>query len=324
MLQGQRIARTSGISKNRKTNNMDIEQQKTVDPLTGEQSTPHDLQLFAYQEWKAKGRHLEEYACELIGTALLVMAVIGAVAVVQASGSPISAIVKPIQLRLLLTGFIIATSGLLITISPLGRLSGAHLNPAISLGFWMLGKLSRRDMIGYIVSQMAGAIVGAFASRPIFGMLAREVKFAAMAPGPRVSVAMAFTGELLCSFAMALAIYFFVSHEKLARWTPFMLVALIPFLVLADGTVSGCGMNPARWIGPAYIANIWEAAWIYIVGPAAGATLAVLLRKSGLAKHSMPVTAKLFHDANYRSLFKHDILPTKIHIPKGNNAVGSE
>jgi aquaporin Z len=273
--------------------------------------TLHDVRMFAYHEWKVKGHHLEEYACEFIGTALLVMAVIGAVAVVQAAGSPVSAVVKPMSLRLLLTGFIIASSGSLITISPFGRLSGAHLNPAISFGFWLLGKLGRRDMIGYVVSQMVGAVVGALLSKPIFGLPAREVKFAAMTPGPHIDVGVAFMGELLTTFAMAFAIYWFVSHPALARWTPLMLVGLIPFLVLADGTVSGCGMNPARWLGPAYITKIWEAAWIYLAGPLLGAAIAVYLRISPLSKHSMPVTAKLFHDSAYRSVFKHDKLPTK-------------
>jgi len=275
--------------------------------------TLRDLQMFAYHEWKVKGHHLEEYGCEFLGSLLLVIAVVGAVAFVQAKGSPIAAVVIWMPARLLLTGFIIAFSCLLITISPFGKLSGAHINPAISFGFWMLGKLHTKDLIGYVVSQMTGAVVGALIARPIFGVLGQNVKYAAMAPGPHISVALALTGELATTFAMALSIYFFVSHPRLARWTPFMLVGLIPVLVMVDGTVSGCGMNPARWIGPAYIAHIWTAAWIYVVGPIVGAALAVLARRSGLARFPMPVTAKLFHDINYRSLFKHDELETKAH-----------
>ena len=273
----------------------------------------HDL---AYKEWKLNGHHLEEYGSEFIGTAMLVFAVVAAVAVVQAVGSPVAALVKPMPLRLLLTGFLIATSGMLITISPFGRLSGAHLNPAISFGFWQLGKLQARDLAGYIVSQMLGGLMGAEAAKRTIGLLAKQVGYAAMAPGPHSSVTLAFTGETACTFVMALAIFFFVSHKSLAPWTPFMLVALIPFLVLADATISGCGMNPARWYGPAYIANLWTAAWIYIVGPIVGAALAVFSRLSGLSKNAIPITAKLFHDSNYRSLFRHDQLPTKPHTGK--------
>jgi aquaporin Z len=287
---------------------------------TGPQPTLHDLQMYAYHEWKAKGHHFQEYACEFLGTALLVIAVIGAVAIVQAAGSPIASAVRPMYLRLLLTGFIIALSGLLITVSPFGKLSGAHVNPAISFGFWMLGKLSIRDMLGYIFGQMAGAIVGAFLAIPLFGILALRVKYAAMAPGPHVDIALAFGGELVCTFVLAIGIFYFVSHEALARWTPFMLVALIPVLVMFDGTISGCGMNPARWVGPAYIAHLWTAAWIYVVGPIAGAALAVLCRRSGMAKHPMPMTGKIFHDASYRSIFKHDSLVTKLHrLPEPKN-----
>ncbi len=291
----------------------DSEAELRIDPLTGVHNTLHDVQQFAYHEWKLHGKHYEEYACEFLGTTLLVMAVVGAVAIVQAARSPVAAVVSAMPARLLLTGFIIAFCGMVITISPFGKLSGAHLNPAVSFGFWMLGKLGIKDTIGYIGSQMAGGLLGAVIAKPAFGMLAREVKYAAMAPGAHISVITAFSGEFACTFVMTLAIFYFVSHSSLARWTPFMLLALIPFLVLFDGTVSGCGMNPARWIGPAYIAHIWQAAWIYLVGPIGGTALAVFFRKSGLASSPVPVTAKLFHDINYRSLFKHDQMPTKAH-----------
>jgi aquaporin Z len=295
----------------------------TVPDETTKQHDDHhhpfgELQMLAYHEWKLNGRHYEEYGCEFIGTALLVFAVVGAVAIVQATGSPIAAHITWLPLRLLLTGFLIATSGCLITISPFGKLSGAHLNPAISFGFWQLGKIQLRDLVGYILSQMAGGIIGAEIAKPVFGLLGHEVVYAAMQPGKTSGVTIAFIGEIVCTFIMALAIFFFVSHKSLARWTPFMLVLLIPFLVLADATTSGCGMNPARWIGPAYIANLWVAAWIYIVGPMIGAALAVLARKSGLAKFPIPQTAKLFHDSTYRSLFKHDQLPTAPHSMKSS------
>jgi aquaporin Z len=287
-------------------------------PVTQPGSVVHNSRLeeihrVAYHEWKLHGHHLEEYACEFLGTGLLVFAVVGAVAVVQAAGSPVTAAIQSLPLKLLLTGFLIASSGMLVTVSPLGRLSGAHLNPVISLGFWQLGKLQFRDLIGYVVSQMAGGLVGAEIARRAFGSLAQRVKYAAMSPSPHAGVLGAFAGEVLCTFVMALAIFFFVSHKRLASWTPFMLVALIPFLVLGDATISGCGMNPARWYGPAYIANVWIAAWIYVIGPIVGTVIAVIIRKSDLSKNAIPVTAKLFHDPRYRSIFLHDQCPTTSH-----------
>src|SRR5579875_2368001 len=96
----------------------------------------HDL----YELWKKEGPHVAEYACEFLGTALIVFAVVGWVALMFSPASPVPALIPSKYVRLFCAGFLIGGTGSLFTISPPGKLSGAHLNPAMSLGFWVLKK----------------------------------------------------------------------------------------------------------------------------------------------------------------------------------------
>jgi hypothetical protein len=82
--------------------------------------------------------HWPEYGAELLGTAFLVFIAISAVTLTFGSGSPLAAVLPNSSARRLIAGLILATSGPLVALSPLGKLSGAHLNPALSLAFWLL------------------------------------------------------------------------------------------------------------------------------------------------------------------------------------------
>jgi hypothetical protein len=80
-------------------------------------------------------------------------------------------------------------------------------------------------------------------------------------------------------------------------------------IVGLDGGISGAGMNPARWFGPALVASQWQLAGAYLCAPLAGMVLSVGAMRLRLLPLGIQ-TAKLFHDPRYRSLFKHDALPT--------------
>src|SRR5579884_260331 len=98
-----------------------------------------------YRQWKRSGRHIEEYASELAGTAFALFCVVGVVSLLMASGSPALSWIPSASLRLLLIGLLLGGAGWLVAISPPGRLSGAHINPAVSIGFLALGKMYARD-----------------------------------------------------------------------------------------------------------------------------------------------------------------------------------
>lgn len=113
------------------------------------------------EAWQREFRsHTPEYAAEFAGSLFLVFSVVIAVAIMFAPGSPALRFIPSPRLRLFVTGSILGGAGSLVAITPLGRLSGAHLNPAISLGFFAEGKMHLQDLFGYIAAQLGGAVIG--------------------------------------------------------------------------------------------------------------------------------------------------------------------
>ncbi len=259
-----------------------------------------------YFEWKRHGRHLEEYASEFIGTAFMVFCVVGVVGLMFADRSPLLAILPSMRLRLFLTGLVLGGSSWLVAISPPGKLSGAHINPAISFGFWLLGKMHFRDLLGYVAGQMGGGLAGAWLGREVFSAFARQVNNAARHPGANASPAGAFLAEAFATFVLAFVVFTFVSHPSLLHWTPAAATLVVGVLVCIDGNFSGCGINPARWFGPALVSDLWRDFPSYSFGPILGAALAALFRFAGWFGSPVPHTGKLFHDSRYRSVFKFD------------------
>ena len=119
---------------------------------------------------------------ELVGTALLVFVGLSLVIVMFGAGSPIVSILPDAGLRSLITGFLFGTTGALIALSPVGKESGAHINPVVTLAFWLMGKIDLRLALGYVFAQLAGAIVGALPLRG-WGSMGESVAFGATLPG---------------------------------------------------------------------------------------------------------------------------------------------
>ncbi len=262
-------------------------------------------EIALYDHWKRYGPHLEEYASEFAGTAFLLVWVVGIVALTFSPSSPLPHLLPSLILRLALIGLVLGLASWAVALSPPGRLSGAHLDPAISAGFWLLGKMHGRDLIGYVGGQMAGAVAGTLLGGALFGSWAKSVQMGSLHPGPHVSLPAAWAGELASTFVLTFGVYACVSLPKVARWTPGVATILLVFLIGADGNYSGAGMNPARWFGPALAAHLWPAGTAYALAPPLAALAAAALRRS-LPKSGPPHTAKLFHDPRYRSIFKGD------------------
>ena len=126
--------------------------------------------------------HLPEYGAEFVGTLFLVVCVVVAVAVMFGAASPVLHFIPSARLRLFATGLLLGGAGGLVAITPVGRISGTHLNPAISLGFFAEGKMQVQDVCGYIVAQLGGAIVGAWAGSAASGAFGRSVHHALNLP----------------------------------------------------------------------------------------------------------------------------------------------
>ena len=259
-----------------------------------------------YDKWKRCGSHLEEYASEFVGTAFLLTCGVGADALAFSPSSPLPHLLPSMTLRLALVGLALGLASWAVAVSPPGRLSGAHLDPAISTGFWLLGKMHRRDLLGYVIGQVAGAVLGTLIGAVLFGSWGRSVKFESLHPGPHVSLLETWGGEFAATFVLTFGVFVSATFPKSARWTPAVATVLLTFLVGADGDYSGAGMNPARWFGPALVAHVWRAGTAYAVAPMLAALAAAGLRRWVMPNYAKLHTAKMFQDPRYRSIFLED------------------
>jgi aquaporin Z len=255
-----------------------------------------------------RGLHLTEWACEMAGTAILLLGGLSAVALNFGRGSAVAAHVPSVSLRLLITGMMFAATGSLIAVSPLGRRSGAHLNPAVTFAFWATGHVQPLDLAGYVVAQCLGAVGGTALLRLAWGETAVSIRDGMTLPGHQVSPAAAIGIEALMTGVLVLTILLFVSSARTARWTPMAVWPVITTLVWRGATYTGTSLNPARSLGPAVIAGNFHEYGLYVAGPLTGALAAVLLLRVAPLELE-PLTAKLFYHPTDPSIFK-SALPT--------------
>lgn len=234
------------------------------------------------------------YGAELLGTALLVGVGLSIVILAFGQGSPLAVVLPSPGERRLLTGFLFGTTGALIAISPLGKESGAHINPVVTLAFWLMGKLRAGHALGYLLSQLTGAILGAL---PLlaWGEMGRSVAFGATLPGQGYGVGLALLGETVTTFLLIAGLFFFLRHQRLRSFTPALFPFLYAVMVYFEAPISGTSTNPARSLGPALISGKWQGWWIYWLGPLVGTLLGVaVFRWVGIRWLKIEV-AKIYH-----------------------------
>ena len=188
--------------------------------------------------------------------------------------------------------------------SPWGKQSGAHLNPAVTLTFYRLGKVKAWDAVFYATAQFLGAVGGvAIAAAVLRGALAHgAVRYAVTVPGIYGST-LAFVAEFAISFGLMSTVLFVSNREALARYTPYFAGALVAVYICFEAPLSGMSMNPARTFGSAFHAAYWHALWIYFTAPPLGMLAAAecFLR---IRRGIPPRCAKLHHANNKRCIFR--------------------
>jgi aquaporin Z len=240
----------------------------------------------------------ETYIAELVGTALLVAVGLSMVILNFGRGSPVVQLIPSAGLRRLITGFLFGSTGALVALSPIGKESGAHINPVVTLAFWLMGKLRGYHAVGYVLAQLIGGVIGAW---PLlsWGAMGRSIEFGATLPGPGFGAGWALLGEAVTTLALIAGLFFFIRHRSIRAFIPALLPALYAVMVFLEAPVSGTSTNPARSLGPAVISGDWHDWWVYWVGPLTGMLAGVaLFRFTWLRRIDIEV-AKLYH-------FEHD------------------
>ncbi len=201
----------------------------------------------------------QKYVCEFIGTFALVFFAAGAVMVGAVTGA-----LGPIAGGLI--------SGLIITIViyTFGQISGAHVNPALSMAAVYLGKLERRLLPGYALAQLAGSAAAGFA---LLGAVGREGDMGANLPNLALGITpgIAFSIELFLSFLLMWVVCGAAYHERAnPAFAGVAIGATVGIEVMLMGPYAGAAMNPARAFGPYLALGDFTHFWIYVAGPILG------------------------------------------------------
>jgi MIP family channel proteins len=208
------------------------------------------------------------YIAEFIGTFVLVFSITLAVSLFvnsQGTGSDWAVVG--------LVHFLV----LFMLVMTIGSISGAHLNPAVTLALLALRKIRPPDAAVYILLQLAGAVAGALMTKfLLIDDLADQQNVGATAVNLSLlgSNFAAVVAEGLGTFFLVWAVVAVAVNPRATRdWAGLAIGGTLGFAVMIIGPLTGAALNPARWFGPALVAGEWDEAWVYIIGPIAGGVL---------------------------------------------------
>lgn len=269
-----------------------VNRQRTSDELKHELSVVTSLRL-----------HSAEYVMELIAMGLYLFFTCLFATILQHPASPLRHMLTNNIVRRVCFGISVGATLVAIVLTPWGKQSGGHLNPAMTFTFYRLGKVQFWDAIFYGVAQFAGATAGvAIATALLLGAPGHPtIHYAATLPGMYGS-GVAFIAEVAISFALMLTVLFTSNHNLLSRYTPYLVGALYAIFITLETPLSGMSMNPARTFGSAFLGRYWHALWVYFLAPTLGMLVAAelfLWVRGGIG----PYCAKLHHANDKRCIF---------------------
>lgn len=247
--------------------------------------------------------HWPEYLMEAAGLGLLMVAACVYALVLQHPGSPVAGALPGQTVRRMLMGLAMGSTVIALVYSPMGRRSGAHLNPAVTLTFFRLRKVAPWDALFYAVAQFAGGLAGVLLAAVVVGSPLGDpaIRYVATAPG-RAGQAVAFVAELLISLGLMLAVLTVSNSPHHARRTGLVAGALVATWITIEAPLSGMSMNPARSFGSALPAALLAPLWIYFTAPPLGMLLAAELYRR-VAPNRGVICAKLDHGGRGRCIF---------------------
>jgi len=166
-------------------------------------------------------------------------------------------------------------------VSNFGGISGAHVNPAVTIGFLVTGRIKPLLAVQYIISQLCGATIAAAACKLIFpAMAVNEAKLGIPLPdGDWVTLPILLATEAILTFLLMTSIFATAVDPRgqAVKIGGFAIGLTVAFDILAGGAVTGASMNPARSFGPALVYGHFDLHWCYWVGPIIGAVVAALV-----------------------------------------------
>jgi aquaporin Z len=208
---------------------------------------------------------MRNYIAELIGTFALVFCGTGAIVINQQSGGAITHAGIAITFGLIVMSMIYA----------LGNISGAHLNPAVSIAFAIGRRFPAKQVLPYIISQFIGATLASMTLRGLFPT--NELLGATL---PADTAMQSFILEFILTFFLMLVIVNVANGSKeQGMFAGLAIGAVVALEAMFAGPICGASMNPARSFAPAIVSGHLEHLWLYLTAPVAGAILAIPIWK---------------------------------------------
>ncbi|VXA92898.1 conserved membrane hypothetical protein [Flavobacterium sp. 9AF] len=206
---------------------------------------------------------MRRYIAEIIGTFAIVFCGTGAIIIDQETNGTISHSGIAITFGLIVMAMIYA----------LGSISGAHFNPAVTIAFSIANKFKKREIFPYVVSQFLGAIA---ASGLLYLLFPSNVFLGATIPTG--SNMQSFILEFILTFLLMLVILS-VAHgsKEQGMFAGIAIGSVVGLEAMFAGPICGASMNPARSLGPAFVADQMSQLWIYLLAPTFGAAIAVFV-----------------------------------------------
>jgi MIP family channel proteins len=221
---------------------------------------------------------------EGVGTFVLVLTIIGtaiaATLEVPVAGAPYGSLAVPLA-----GGF-----ALVVVVASLGHVSGAHVNPAVTLALALNRRFPWILVPFYLAAQFAGAIVAALAAWMLYGDRARSAaSLAATVPAPGVGVGRAFAAEAIVTFLLVLVVLAVATDRLLSQGLAAVAIGFaLAAAIFIGGPISGAGVNPARALAPMIVAGTFTDWWVYLVAPLAGGAVAAVVYHRFLQEDARP------------------------------------
>ncbi|HAB19537.1 MAG TPA: aquaporin [Verrucomicrobiota bacterium] len=247
--------------------------------------------------------HWPEYVTEAAGLGVFMISASVFGVLLFHPASPAATAVTTGITRNALMGLAMALTAVGLIYNRWGQQSGAHFNPAVTLTFYMLGKVAPRDVLAYSVAQFVGGAFGMFlatqALRPWIGHPA--VSFVETRPGPWGEGA-AWLAEFALTFVLMTVVLTVSNTRRFARYTGVCAAACVFLFITFEAPLSGMSLNPARSLASALAAGDGTSLWVYFTAPPLGmlAAASVFVRLRG---RQAVACAKLHHWNSRRCIF---------------------